>query len=119
MISQKRSRTSQFNGKKSRGPKSLAGKIRASQNSFRHGLTTIHRSNPTYAQEIAGMVQAICDGQDHPALVEQAIIIAECVVLLRYVRAEQTDAIERCRNPAAVSHRRAGWSCAPARARLK
>ena len=118
MISQKRIWASQINGQKSRGPKSWEGKIRASQNSFRHGLNTIHRLNPIYGQEIADMVQAICDGQDNPTLVEQAIIIAECAVLLRYVRAEQTAAIDRCRDPATVSHRRAGWSCAPARARL-
>ena len=57
-------------------------------------------------------------GRTIRTLVEQAIIIAECAVLLRYVRAEQTAAIDRCRDPATVSHRRAGWSCAPARARL-
>src|SRR4051794_10932478 len=117
MISERRILANQINGKKSRGPQSWAGKMRSRQNALRHGLSTIVRSNPLYADEIAEFVTAILGERDDPALVEEAIVIAESEVLLRYVRIEQTATIDWFRHSDSLSRRR--LRLAPARVRLK
>jgi hypothetical protein len=117
MISEKRILANQINGKKSRGPQSWAGKMRVRYNAVRHGLSTIHHSNPVYANEIAVLVKALCEGvEEYPALVEQALLIAEATVVLRYVRLEQAATIDRFRNPSVVDRRRSGGRIARARA---
>jgi hypothetical protein len=117
IVSERRILANQINGKKSRGPQSWAGKMRVRQNAFRHGLSTIVQANPVYADEIAETVKAICGEHDHPLLVEQAVVIAECVALLRHVRIEKAAAIDWFRDSTAVSARRPGFS--EARARFK
>jgi hypothetical protein len=117
MISEKRILANQINGKKSRGPQSWAGKMRVRYNAVRHGLSTIHQSNPIYANEIAVLVKALCEGvEEYPALVEQAVLIAEGTVVLRYVRLEQAATIDRFRNRSVVDWRRPGDRIAQARA---
>jgi hypothetical protein len=117
MISEKRILANQINGKKSRGPQSWAGKMRVRYNAVRHGLSTIQQSNPVYANEIAVLVKALCEGvEEYPVLVEQAVLIAEGTVVLRYVRLEQAATIDRFRNRSVVYRRRPGGRIARARA---
>jgi hypothetical protein len=117
MISEKRILASQINGKKSRGPQTWAGKMRVRYNAVRHGLSTIQQSNPVYANEIAALVKALCEGVDeYPMLVEQAVLIAESMVVLRYVRLEQAATIDRFRDRSVVDRRRSGPTVARARA---
>ena len=108
MISERRILANQINGKKSRGPQTWAGKMRARQNALRHGLSTIGISNPIYANEIAEIVKAICGDRNDPLLIEQAVVIAESVVVLRYVRIEQAAAIDWFRHSATTSGRQHG-----------
>jgi hypothetical protein len=110
MRSAKRIRVSQNNGKKSKGPRTAAGKMIARRNAWRHGLSTINRDNPVYAGEIADIAKAIYGRDDHPLLVRQAVIIAECEVLTRYLLVEIARTIDRFRDPAVLSsgHRRQG-----------
>src|SRR5882757_6161249 len=99
MTSERKILANQINGKKSRGPQTWAGKMRIRYNAARHGLSTIHQSNPTYADEIADLVKRLCDGaEEHQALVEQAILIAVNTVVLRYVRVEIAATIDRFRD---------------------
>jgi hypothetical protein len=77
MTSQAKIAANRVNGRKSRGPRSAAGKTCASRNALRHGLTAITRHNPTYFPDIERMAKAFCDGDTDPLLLEQALIIAE------------------------------------------
>ena len=55
MTSERKILGNQINGKKGRGPQSWIGKMRVRHNAVRHGLSTIHQSNPVYADEIADL----------------------------------------------------------------
>ena len=91
--------------------------MRVRYNAVRHGLSTIHQSNPVYANEIAVLVKAFCEGvEEYPALVEQAVLIAEATVVLRYVRLEQAATIDGFRNRSVVDRRRSAGRVAQARA---
>ena len=103
MISERRRIANRRNARRGSGPRSKEGKSRSSQNALRHGLNTVHRSNPIFEQEIGRVARALCGGSDDPLLLEQAIVIAECDLILRMVHTEEVAAIERLRDPAAVS----------------
>ena len=89
---------SRRNGRKSRGPKSGIGKVRARHNALSHGLNTINRTNPLYTRRIEDRATAICAGQAHPLLKEQAIIVAECDAILDAVAIEETKVMARLQN---------------------
>jgi hypothetical protein len=52
MSSQKQIAANRRNGRKSRGPRTAAGKFVSSRNALRHGLTSISRHNPAFAPRI-------------------------------------------------------------------
>ena len=97
MTSPRRVVANQRNACKSRGPRSQAGKARASQNAFRHGFASLNYRNPDFRLETARIVKSLCGKDDNPLLVEQAHVIAETEILLRGIRAEKVAAIERMR----------------------
>ena len=79
----------QRNGRRSRGPRTAAGKARASRNARRHGLTRINGDNPDFAPRIWAIACAICPDSSNPLLLEQALIIGETTCVLSAVQAEQ------------------------------
>jgi hypothetical protein len=100
MTSVKRIRASQVNGQRSRGPRTLAGKMNSRKNSWRHGLSLINRSDPMRGKgvkegEREEIIKLICGRDDHPLLFEQAAVVAECTLILRRVSAAKLAAIER------------------------
>ncbi len=97
MTSARQVAANRLNGRKSRGPRTRAGKARASQNAFRHGFASVSYRNPDFRMETARIVKSLCSKDDNPLLVEQAHIIAEAQLLLRGIRAEKVAAIERMR----------------------
>lgn len=99
MISARKLAAVRANGRLSKGPKTVYGKTIARHNARRHGLSLISRHNPAHATEIEQMAKAICSGHADPALFEQALIIAECDLLLRFVKREKIALIEQFRNP--------------------
>ena len=60
------------NAKKSTGPKTAMGKLRSSQNAYRHGLSLPSRDSPTVAAKIAEIVQAESGNITHPQASELA-----------------------------------------------
>jgi hypothetical protein len=89
MTSQKQIVANQTNGRRSRGPRTAAGKARSSGNARRHGLTRISRDHPDFAPRIAAIARAICPDSSNPLLLEQALIIGETTCVLSAVQAEQ------------------------------
>jgi hypothetical protein len=97
MTSPKKIAANRINGRKGRGPRTAAGKSRASRNALRHGLTTLKR-NATLLEEIKRIANLICQREQNPQLFEQALVIAENELLLRFARAERIAVIERLRD---------------------
>jgi hypothetical protein len=103
MTSEKQAAANRINGRKSRGPRTRAGKARASRNAFRHGLASIGTGgDPAVAKQVERMVDAICAGDHDPLLREQAVLIAENQHWLSLVRAQKIAVIERMRDPEAL-----------------
>lgn len=101
MSSQAKIAANRANGRKSRGPRTRAGKAKASRNAFRHGLAG-RSTNPELLAEIAVVVREICggvirEGVNDPLLYEQAVIIAETGFVRRCIETEHIATIERHR----------------------
>jgi hypothetical protein len=103
MTSAKKVAANRINGRKSRGPRTGAGKARASRNARRHGLAAFNNKEPAMAGRVKQMVDAICQGDDDPLLREQAVAIAESQLWLDCVKAEKIALIERLRDPMAYA----------------
>jgi len=95
MSSRARVAASRSNARKSRGPRTAAGKSKAKRNALRHGLYTINLADPVLAPRIEAIATRLCGADANPALREQALIIAENHVLLARVRALCLAAVER------------------------
>jgi hypothetical protein len=119
MTSAKKVAANRINGRKSRGPRTGAGKARASRNARRHGLAAVNNKDPAMAGRVKQMVDAICQGDDDPLLREQAVAIAESQLWLECVKAEKLALIERLRDPTAYTLAlNIRLACARARMRL-
>jgi hypothetical protein len=110
---------SRANGRKSRGPRTPAGKSNASRNAFRHGLAAITRKDPEIFAEIEPVARAICNGAVNPLLFEQALIIAENDFVLRCAQTEWIAAIERQRDRTATPLATGDLGFARAKARIE
>jgi hypothetical protein len=95
MTSQKQIAANRRNGRRSRGPRTAAGKAVSSRNARRHGLTRISRDNPDFARRIAAIARAICPDSSNPLLLEQALIIGETTCVLSAVQAERMAQAQR------------------------
>ena len=95
MSSAKQIEANRRNAQKSKGPRTAAGKTRASCNSRKHALSTISRNNPHFAPRIECIARAICPETANSGLWEQALIIGECATVLGCVQAERIALIEQ------------------------
>ena len=86
MTSDRQQRANRANAKSSTGPKTAAGKARAAQNAFRHGLNVPVLSDPLLAPEIEAMARRISGPDADAETVEWARRIAEAQVDLNRVR---------------------------------
>jgi hypothetical protein len=118
MSSQAQLAANRANARKGRGPRTAAGKTRASRNALRHGLAAISRHNLAYFHEIGRIAMAYCEGDTDPLLFEQALIIGESDVILSCLVGERLAAIERMRDPDAIPFSDSKASLARARARF-
>jgi hypothetical protein len=97
MISRARAEASRSNGRKSRGPRTAAGRSCASHNALRHGLAALTYKPAAFA-EVERIAKAICNGDTNLLLFEQALVIAENEMVRRCVRVEAIAMIERLRD---------------------
>ena len=97
MISRAKAEASRNNGRKSRGPRTAAGKSCASHNALRHGLAALTHKPAAFA-EVERIAKAICNGDTNPLLFDQALVIAENEMVRRCVRVEAIAMIERLRD---------------------
>jgi hypothetical protein len=83
------------NARKSTGPRSGAGKKRASRNAYRHGLTLSISSTEAYAKQVDKLVRAIAGDTEDPILLERARTIAQAELELAQVRQAKVALIKR------------------------
>ncbi len=101
MTSQRKITANRHNSRNSCGPRTAAGKRRASRNAQRHGLAATTHCLPVPSGEIERLARAICGNDDDPALFAQAIVIAANELALRGIREQEVDCVERLREIAA------------------
>jgi hypothetical protein len=74
MTSDKKVAANRMNGNKSRGPKTLSGKLQSSRNAWRHGLAAAADAEPTDSPAVKRMAKAICGGEyTDPELYDLAV----------------------------------------------
>ena len=98
MTSEKKIAANRANGKKSRGPNTVSGKLESSRNAWRHGLAAAADAEPTASPAVKRMANAIC-GNEHtdPDLYDLAVTIARWQIVLLKVRADRIAAFEQQR----------------------
>jgi hypothetical protein len=89
MTSERQHRANRDNAKSSTGPKTGAGKARAAQNAFRHGLNVPVRSDPLLTPEIEAMARRISCRYADDETMEWARRIAEAQFDLNRVRSRR------------------------------
>jgi hypothetical protein len=119
MSSERRIAANRKNGRRSSGPRTKAGKNRASRNSLQHGLAVISHDQSIPSGEIARLAKAICGDKSDPALLAQAQAIAQNEVVLRAIREQQIGVVERLREPTAIALTKRDNSLKLAKARSK
>ena len=119
MCSERRIAANRKNGRRSSGPRTKAGKIRASRNALQHGLAVISHGQSIPSGEIARLAKAICGDNSDPALLAQARVIAQNEMVLRAIREQQTAVVERLREPTAIALTKRDNSLKLAKARSK
>jgi hypothetical protein len=88
-----------LNGKKSRGPKTTAGKLIASRNALSHGFAATKHCVPKPKADVERFATALCGKTENRPLFQQALIIAENELVLRAINEQQLAVIERLRDP--------------------
>lgn len=81
------------------GPRSAAGKAIASRNALRHGFSATLYRRPPAPERIERLAQAIAGEDRDPAVIAQAIKIAENEVLLSDIAMHKVSVVERLREP--------------------
>jgi hypothetical protein len=95
MTSEAKIAANRRNAQRSTGPRTTRAKMRVRRNALRHGLAAVIVNHSLAAAEVDEFAAAICGKDADPEEREQALIIAECDVTLRRVRAARVEVIEQ------------------------
>jgi hypothetical protein len=95
MASERQIAANRRNARKSAGPRSGAGKKRASRNAYRHGLTLNITSTAVFAKQLDKLVREIAGDTEDAMLLERARAIAQAELDLARVRRVKVALIER------------------------
>ncbi len=117
MSSDRKSAANKRNGCKSSGPRTAAGKKRASRNALRHGLSAVVHRQPAPSADIERLARAICGQSESPELLAQARLIATNALALRAIAAQRVAVVERLRESTAIALAKGDNSLDLARAR--
>jgi len=95
MASERQIAANRRNARKSTGPRSGAGKKRASHNAHRHGLTSSIASTAAFAKQLDKLVREIAGDTEDAITLERARAIAQAELDLARVRRAKLALIER------------------------
>jgi hypothetical protein len=95
MASKKQKEANRLNAAKSRGPRSPAGKKRASRNSYRHGLATSYPSGAERAREVEKLARKIAGNTEDSIVLEHARAAAHAELDLIQIGRVKIATIER------------------------
>jgi hypothetical protein len=95
MASERQIATNRRNARKSTGPRSGAGRKRASRNAYRHGLTLSITSTAAFAKQLDKLARKIAGNSDDAIMLERAREIAQAELELARVRRAKVALIER------------------------
>jgi len=95
MASERQIAANRRNAHKSTGPRSGAGKKRASRNAYRHGLTLDITSTAAFAQQLDKLARKIAGDSEDAITLERAREIAQAELELARVRRAKVALIER------------------------
>jgi hypothetical protein len=93
MTSERQTSANRRNARRSTGPRSGAGKNRASHNAYRHGLTST--LSGAYAKEREKLARKIVGDSEDPVILERARAVAEAELELARVRRAKVAIIAR------------------------
>jgi hypothetical protein len=95
MASERQIAANRRNARKSTGPRSGAGRKRASRNAYRHGLTLRITSTAAFAKQLDKLVREIAGDTEDTIVLERARAIAQAELDLARVRRAKVALIER------------------------
>ena len=95
MASERQIAASRRNARKSTGPRSGAGRKRASRNAYRHGLTLSITSTAAFAKQLDKLARKIAGNTDDAITLDCALQIAQAELELARVRRAKVGLIER------------------------
>jgi hypothetical protein len=95
MASERQIAANRRNARKSSGPRSGAGRKRASRNAYRHGLTLSITSTAAFAKQLDKLARKIAGNTDDAITLERAREIAQAELELARVRRAKVALIER------------------------
>ena len=98
MASERQIAANRLNARKSTGPRSGAGRKRASRNGYRHGLTLSINSTAEYAKQLDKLVREIAGDSEDAIVLERARAIAQAELELARVRRAKLSARLRSEN---------------------
>ena len=83
MASERQIAANRRNARKSTGPRSGAGKKRASRNAYRHGLTLSITSTAAFAKQLDKLVRKIAGDSEDAIVLERARAVAQRILSSR------------------------------------
>jgi hypothetical protein len=86
MASERQIAANRRNARKSAGPRSRAGRKRASRNAYRHGLGVSITSSATFAEQLDKLTRKIAGNTVDAIILERARAVAQAELELRRVR---------------------------------